>query len=103
MEADKVNVKKKGISLHIKHGHPDKGYRIKEILIGHRSFIALLGFIVGAHLAGRSLWEAIALEYGLLITGAIGVIIFLVSGLVLHEFRDVRDIEERENIDEQNA
>lgn len=95
-----VNISKKGISVHIKHGHPDKGYDIKHILIGHRSFVALLGFIVGAHLVGRSLWEYTAVVYGNLMTAVIGVVIFIISGIILHEFRDVRDVEARERKDE---
>jgi len=91
-----MKVEKKGISVHIKHGHPDQGYDIKEILIGHRSFVALLGFIVGAHLVGRSLWEYATANIGMLLTAILGVFIFLTAGVILHEFRDVREVERRE-------
>ncbi len=91
-----IKVSKQGISVHIKHGHPDKGYDFKEILIGHRSFLALLGFIIGAHLVGRSLWEVAAEATGLFVTALFGILIFLISGMILHEFRDIRDVEKRD-------
>jgi len=51
---------------------------------------------VGAHLVGRSLWEYATASVGMLLTAILVVLIFLISGMILHEFRDIRDVEREE-------
>ncbi len=79
---------KKGIKIHIKHGRRDLGYEIKEVFIGHRTFFSVLGFIVGGLVVGRSVWEYLSINFGLPITILIGILIFILSGIILHEFHE---------------
>jgi len=79
---------KKGVKIHVKHGRHDLGYEIKEVFIGHRTLFSVLGFIVGGLIVGRSIWEYLNTAFGLNITIVIGILIFILSGIVLHEFRE---------------
>ncbi len=76
---------KKGIGIRIGHKRL-MGFRMKEIFIGHRSIFALIGFIVGGVLVGRSVWEYLMTYFSLSVVIVIGFLVFLLSGLVLHEF-----------------
>jgi len=58
----------------------------KEIFVGRRTFFTLIGFSVGSILVARSLWEYGRMYIGIPATILIGVIIFVISGIVLKEF-----------------
>lgn len=63
-----------------------KGHGIHEIFISTKTIIAFLGFSVGGLLVGRSLWEY-GIEYiGLNYTALSGILVFIISGLILHKF-----------------
>ena len=85
--------KQKGLTkgIRIRFHHAEKGlkYEMKEVFIGHRTIFSVMGFIVGGILIGRSLWEYTNNNYGLGITFLLGFIIFTLSGIILHEFKDV--------------
>ena len=81
--------KQKGIRINI--GHSSRhglDYEMKSIFIGHRTVFSLLGFIVGGILVGRSIWHYLYESLPLYWVIIIGVVVFVVSGLILHEFGD---------------
>ena len=80
--------KKKGIRIPFGHYEKQVGYRMKEIFIGKRTIFSLLGFLVGSLLVGRSIWEYLMNHYSLFTVTIVGLVIFIVSGLTLHEFHD---------------
>ena len=77
---------KTGLSFKFKvYEHPID-YKIKEVFVGHNTIFSLLGSVVGGILVGRSLWEYSKIYLGLPYTILIGLIIFAISGIVLHRF-----------------
>ena len=86
--------KKKGIRIRFGHFSHEFGYTMKEIFIGKRTAFSILGFIVGGLLIGRSVWEYSFNYFGLPITILIGFVIFVLSGLSLHEFHDLQEDED---------
>ena len=64
-----------------------KGHSIREIIISSQTIFAFLGFTVGGVLVGRSLYEYGIIYLNLEYTLAIGILIFIISGLILHKFR----------------
>lgn len=75
---------KKGLKFDV-HLHT-KGRAIHEIFIGTKTIVAFLGFSVGGVLVGRSIWEYGMIYFGLGNTVLLGIIIFIISGLILHKF-----------------
>ena len=88
--------KKKGVRIRFGHYSEQLGYTMKEIFIGKRTIFSIAGFIVGGIMVGRSVWEYSVQYIGLPLTIAVGMVIFVFSGLSLHEFHDIP-----ENSDEQ--
>ncbi len=82
--------KKKGIRIRFGHYSHKLGYGIREIFVGKRTVFSILGFIVGGILIGRSVWEYSVEYVGLGLTLVVGLIIFTLSGLALHEFGDIQ-------------
>ena len=80
----KPKKEKKGlkVDVHLR----TKGHAIHEIFISTKTIVAFLGFSIGGVLVGRSIWEYgtqyLSLEYTLLI----GMLIFIISGIILHKF-----------------
>lgn len=58
----------------------------KSIFIGHHNILTLTGYVVGGILIGRSIWQYLFNEVGLLYTIAIGAVIFAISGAHAREF-----------------
>ncbi len=85
--------KKKGIRISFGHYSEQLGYTIKEIFIGKRTIFSIAGFIVGGIMVGRSAWEYSMQYLGLPLTIIVGLVIFVFSGLSLHEFREMSDKE----------
>ena len=83
--------KKKGIRIRFGHYSQQLGYTIKEIFIGKRTIFSIAGFIVGGILVGRSVWEYSMQYLGLPLTIVVGLVVFVFSGLSLHEFHDSSD------------
>lgn len=83
--------KKKGIRIRFGHYSHQLGYGMKEIFIGKRTAFSILGFIVGGLVVGRSVWEYLMRYFSLPVVILIGFLIFIVSGIALHEFRDFSD------------
>ena len=92
--------KKKGIRISFGQYSHRLGYGMKEIFIGHRTVFSILGFIVGGLIVGRSVWEYLMRYFSLPVVILIGFLIFLVSGIVLHEFREHPSSQEAENKDD---
>ena len=86
--------KKKGIRIRFGHFSHEFGYTMKEIFIGKRTAFSILGFIVGCLLIGRSVWEYSVNYFGLPVTILVGFVVFILSGLSLHEFHDLKKGEE---------
>ena len=92
--------KRKGIRISFGQYSKQLGYGMKEIFIGHRTVFSILGFIVGGLIVGRSIWEYLMRYFSLPVVILIGFLIFLVSGIVLHEFREHPSSQETENRDD---
>ena len=86
IKAHKIHNKKE--SERLPHGEEVFDYHIKEILVGHRSIVALMGFTVGGIVVGRTIWEYSTQEFGLFITLLIGILLFSLSGLYLGLFKE---------------
>jgi hypothetical protein len=80
----KSKKEKKGLKVDV-HLHT-KGRSIHEVFISTKAIVAFLGFSVGGVLVGRSIWEYGVHYLGLEYTAIIGMIIFIISGLILHKF-----------------
>ena len=80
--------KKKGVRIRFGHYSEQLGYTMKEIFIGKRTIFSIAGFIVGGIMVGRSAWEYSVKYLDLPLTLILGFIIFMISGLSLHEFHD---------------
>ena len=92
--------KRKGIRISFGQYSKQLGYGMKEIFIGHRTVFSILGFIVGGIVVGRSVWEYLMRYFNLPVVILIGFLIFLVSGIVLHEFGEPPPSQKTENQDE---
>jgi len=51
--------------------------------------IPVIGFTVGGMLIGRSLWQYLYENIGLLCTAVTGLVIFIGSGIYMHQFYDL--------------
>lgn len=60
---------------------------LRELTIGRRTIISLLSFGVGTVLIGNFIWNLFHTILGPWVTGAIGFLMFLIGGLMTHEFR----------------
>ena len=80
--------RKHHVKIHVHKRETEAGlvYEVREIFIGLKTLIALLGFSVGSVLVGRSLWEYGNDLVGLLGTIVVGVAIFALSGMMLKKF-----------------
>jgi len=76
---------KKGMRIDVRV--KKKGHSIHEIILSSETIIAFLGFTVGGVLVGRSLWEYGIIHLNLEYTLSIGLLVFIISGLILHKFR----------------
>ena len=76
------------MKIHVHKRETEAGlvYEVREIFIGLKTLIAMLGFSVGAVLVGRTLWEYGDNLLGLPITLLAGVVIFVLSGMMLKKF-----------------
>lgn len=72
-----------GVHLNVKmHKHG-----VQEVFLGTKTIIAFLGFTIGGILVGRSIWQY-GIDYiGLEFTTLSGVILFILTGIILHKFR----------------
>ncbi len=100
-QQEKIEQKsKKGIRIRFGHYSHQLGYGMKEIFIGKRTIFSIAGFIVGGIMVGRSAWEYSEQYLGLPLTIVVGLIIFVFSGIALHEFREHPSSQETENRDD---
>lgn len=76
------------VRIHIHKTETDSGlvYEVREIFIGLKTLIAMLGFSVGAVLVGRTLWQYGNDMLGLQAPLVAGVVIFVLSGMMLKKF-----------------
>jgi len=81
----------KGIRIRVGHYTHELEYEMKEVFIGHRTIFSVLGFIIGGLLIARSIWEYLTQHFSLWAVILIGIIIFMFSGIILHEFHDSSD------------
>ncbi len=63
-----------------------KSDKFKEVFIGQKTFFTVGGFLVGSILIGRSLWEYGRNYIGVPATILLGIVIFIVSGVILRKF-----------------
>jgi len=70
---------KTGMKLKVHNKH--------EIFIGTKTIVAFLGFTIGGILVGRSIWEYGVNSMGLELTTLTGIVLFIVSGAILHKFQ----------------
>jgi hypothetical protein len=75
---------------HKKENSEEYHYHIKEIFVGHRTIISVIGFTVGGILVGRTIWEYSREYLGLPLTLMLGLALFAVSGLVSGQFRKIK-------------
>lgn len=74
--------------IQVQHHDEGLGHEVKEMFIGHHTIFSLIGLTVGGTLVGITLWEWLSYTLGLPITFLLGLLLFTVSGLVLHTFSD---------------
>lgn len=60
---------------------------IKEIFLGRRTIFSLIGFIVGGILFGNGLWQYTNTYIGTFATMLVGLIVFIISGVLGREFK----------------
>lgn len=60
---------------------------IKEIFLGRRTIFSLIGFIVGGILFGNALWYYTNEFLGTFATMLVGLIVFIISGVLGKQFR----------------
>lgn len=69
----------------------DQGKRlepeIREMVIGRKTVVSLLSFGVGTVLIGNFIWKLVSDALGIWIAAAIGLVMFLVGGVIRREFR----------------
>ena len=75
---------KKTFAQKVKHSDLDPD--IKEIFIGRRTIFSLIGFIVGGILFGNALWEYASEYLGPFATMLVGLIVFIISGVLGQRF-----------------
>lgn len=63
----------------------------ENLFVGHHSLILVIGFTTGGMLMGRSLWHYLFYWFGNDITFIVGFVIFLITGLYMNQFYDVRE------------
>lgn len=56
--------------------------------MGKRHIFSMLGFTTAGVIVGRSIWEYLVIYTGLPLTLAVGLALFLFTGLMLHKFRE---------------
>ncbi len=59
-----------------------------NIFIGRHSTTIVVGFMVGATILARSLWQFLYEHLGLGRTALVGFLIFFLSGWYMHQFYD---------------
>ncbi len=66
---------------------PEDGARheIRELFVGHKTILSLMGVTIGGILVGRTLWEYGRIYMGLPATLLIGLVILMVSAIVTRE------------------
>lgn len=74
---------KSGITIDVK----EKGIKNREVFVGTKTIVAFLIFTISGVLVGRSMWEYGMIYLGLESTTLLGLILFIVTGLVLHKFK----------------
>lgn len=62
-------------------------YHIEQVFLGHRSIFTLLGLAIGADLIGRTIYEFIQTVSHPLLTVSIGLLVFVISGLLVGTFK----------------
>ncbi len=79
---------KGGIKVSFRHyKESGGGYDVKEMFVGHRTILSLIGFTVGGLLIARTIWSYSVEYIGLPLTPLLGIVIFTISGVALHKFR----------------
>lgn len=74
------------VHIHMRKHEDELVYEVKEIIIGLKTLLTLLGFSVGSIVVGRSLWEYGMNSIGLELTMVAGLALFAISGMVLKKF-----------------
>ncbi len=82
-----LEIKPKKSKVGIKMDIQTHGQNIHEVFVGTKTIIAFLVFTISGVLVGRSIWEYGIRHVGLEITTLIGLIAFVITGLLLHKFR----------------
>ena len=78
---------KRGTELKIRKYQNHTNHEMKEVFVGDRTVFSVIGLTVGAILVGRSLWEYGTMYIGLPLTLLGGFMVFIISGLILKQFR----------------
>lgn len=65
----------------------------RNLFIGRHSTIILIGFTTGGMIMGRSIWEYLFETIGLGRTFLVGLVIFVITGLYMHQFYDTQEEE----------
>lgn len=60
---------------------------LKELVIGRKTILSLLSFGVGSVMIGNFIWNLTADYFGHALAGTIGLILFLIGGVIRHEFK----------------
>ena len=81
----KIGFKKKTFADRVKNSDLDP--EIKEIFIGRNTIFSLIGFIVGGILFGNALWYYSSNALGTFATMLVGLIIFVISGVIARQFK----------------
>lgn len=60
---------------------------VRELMVGRRTIVSLLSFAIGSVLVGNSMWLALSGWLGGLYTGLVGLVMFVVGGIIHQQFK----------------
>lgn len=60
---------------------------LKELVIGRKTIFSLLSFGIGSVMIGNFIWNLSSYYFGHLIAGIIGLVLFIIGGIIRHEFK----------------
>jgi hypothetical protein len=69
-------------------GNDVYNYHVEQVFLGHHTIFTLLGLAIGADLVGRTIYEFIVQYANPVVVVGIGLILFILSGLLIGSFND---------------
>ncbi|MFC1653556.1 hypothetical protein ACFL1M_01790 [Patescibacteria group bacterium] len=81
------NLKKPTLSEKIAKESKKIEPELRELIIGRKTLISLLGFSIGGVLIGSAAYDLLSKSFGIIITVFLGALLFIISGIVSDSFK----------------